>query len=816
MRCSGQLRAHFTSSGAYITSEGIYASGVQGITLDGNVFDHNGWTDPSYGSFGCFPTIYNHDAYIQIDNSGLVATGNIFADAGSHGLQARCGGIVTNNLFIDDPIAMSYGYANGEETPGGVYGMISGNVIYGSRDISGQAHGWGLEIGNLRPAAKGGGTMVENNIYYSYAANGQPALQLSVGANSFNPATAVGINDLTLQDNIVYGWTQGVYINPALANGGTGRYALDDVSFLNNDFQQVAATPIVEHGTAYDAAVETWRGNRYSITGTATSSTPYFQLQNNSMTLAQWQKMVEPTAATPHVAYPDPNSTPATYDGSLGGPGTLADFIAQATQLSSQFYRPQYTATLAGNYIKTGFAGERLVTQPPSGSLSASNITVAGGAAATFTVTWTDDNQINFSTIGNGDVQVTGPNGYSQSASLLTASATADGSVVTAVYTVPAASGAWSFGANGTYTVSAVQGQVTDQAGNSVPAGSIGSFSVNIVPATPTASLAVTDVTQPNMPAILTVTYTAAGEAISAATLDSNDLMVTGPNGFQTTATFDSETPTTDGSPIVGTYEIDPPASGWSDAANGVYTVSSQAGQITTTIGTPIKSVILGTFTVSVGVPSATASGPTVVNSTANSNEIVTVDYEAADGINPSTISADNIAVDGPQGYYADSGSGLTLVGQTGTGKPGNPLVATYYSPRPRLLRRRIRRNVHHHSAEQPGDRQHRDACQWRPDRDLPGQCGHLRPRRRHHHRQRLQVHHGNLPARHRRLYRSLGREHGNSGKRQYLGLQSRREPGRGYLPGLHRRRHVGDRHLPRPHSGRPRAVQQRLLLGVH
>ena len=135
---------------------------------------------------------------------------------------------MTNNLFIGNPIAMSYGYVNGAEKAGGVSGEISGNVIYGSRDISGSPRGWGLEIGNTRPVANGGGTVVKNNIYAGYAANGQPAIQLSLGTNVVNPEQGVGINDLTLQNNIVYGWTQGISINGALSRRITGRNALNN------------------------------------------------------------------------------------------------------------------------------------------------------------------------------------------------------------------------------------------------------------------------------------------------------------------------------------------------------------------------------------------------------------------------------------------------------------------------------------------------------------------------------------------------------------------------------------------------------------
>jgi hypothetical protein len=287
----------FNAAGAFVTSEGTYAEGVDGLTIEENVYDHNGWMDPAYGNYGAIQTIYNHGAYLNTLNDNVVVTGNVFARSGSHGIQARCGGVITNNLFIENPIAMSYGYANGTEKVGGVQGEVSGNVIYGSRDINGAARGWGLEITNTKSKANGGGVTVKNNIYVggSYGTLGQPAIQVSNGTNANNPADGVGINDLTIQNNIVYGWTKAVYINPSYVPGGPGRTGLKGLSFLNNDFQQINATPVVYHGTAFSSANETWSGNRYDTDASRTTSSALFQLKVSgtvvNQTTSQWQSL---------------------------------------------------------------------------------------------------------------------------------------------------------------------------------------------------------------------------------------------------------------------------------------------------------------------------------------------------------------------------------------------------------------------------------------------------------------------------------------------------------------------------------------------
>ncbi|HZK80066.1 MAG TPA: right-handed parallel beta-helix repeat-containing protein, partial [Humisphaera sp.] len=72
-------------------SQGIYVNGVNNVLLQGNYFDHNGW---STRVSGATPTQYNHDAYFSSNNTNCQVIDNVFADAAAYGLQARSGGIV--------------------------------------------------------------------------------------------------------------------------------------------------------------------------------------------------------------------------------------------------------------------------------------------------------------------------------------------------------------------------------------------------------------------------------------------------------------------------------------------------------------------------------------------------------------------------------------------------------------------------------------------------------------------------------------------------------------------------------------------------
>jgi len=121
-------------------------------------------------------------------------------------------------------------------------------------------------------------------------------------------------------------------------------------------------------------------------------------------------------------------------------------------------------------------------TAPTITSVSAPNLTTGGGTYD-FTVTYSDNQAINISTIDDLDVRVTGPNGYSQPATRVSVNSSTNGSPITATYRVPAPGGSWDTADNGTYTLALQASQVSDTGGNFVAANpNLGSFQVNIAP----------------------------------------------------------------------------------------------------------------------------------------------------------------------------------------------------------------------------------------------------------------------------------------------------------------------------------------------
>ena len=88
---------------------------------------------------------------------------------------------------------------------------------------------------------------------------------------------------------------------------------------------------------------------------------------------------------------------------------------------------------------------------PPAATWNASSVAFTN-STATFTVTYTDtDDAVLLSTIGNGNIQVTSPDGTNLSASLVGSPvANGDGSEVTATYRIDAPNGTWGSADTGT------------------------------------------------------------------------------------------------------------------------------------------------------------------------------------------------------------------------------------------------------------------------------------------------------------------------------------------------------------------------------
>ena len=103
---------------------------------------------------------------------------------------------------------------------------------------------------------------------------------------------------------------------------------------------------------------------------------------------------------------------------------------------------------------------------------------VTTGRAHTFHLVVSSAAGLSASAVGEGDVVVTGPKGFSAGASVTNVAANFDGTRLLVTCRVAAPGGSFDRRDNGVYGINLVEGGVTDNAGAAAPAGRLGGFRV--------------------------------------------------------------------------------------------------------------------------------------------------------------------------------------------------------------------------------------------------------------------------------------------------------------------------------------------------
>ncbi len=346
---------------------GVYINGVDGITIEGSIFDHNGWNEiveiPSQR--------IDHNVYFSADNSGVVVRDNLLVDGGMHGLQARAGGIIRDNLFVRNPIGMTFGIAGGAMShAGGASGEVSGNAFVGGRDVGGEARGWAIELGNIRA---GGNTIVRDNVIAHDAMNAFPAIQLNIGRDIKNPEDTVGLHDVNLVGNIVYNWHSGLSTTSRFVNGGTDLNGYSGVLVRNNDFQNMTSGRAIIHRQPIDLSLEKWEGNRYY----GEDDDVKFQNGEVQQSYGDWQRFIDPTSAFREVEYFAPDRTFESYSVSLGHRNRVGALVSEMRHQSRDYWREEYSTAAALKYIRDGFVAVKGPPRLLATNLSSRDLTSA-------------------------------------------------------------------------------------------------------------------------------------------------------------------------------------------------------------------------------------------------------------------------------------------------------------------------------------------------------------------------------------------------------------------------------------------------------
>ncbi len=155
-------------------------------------------------------------------------------------------------------------------------------------------------------------------------------------------------------------------------------------------------------------------------------------------------------------------------------PVTASYFRLTAQRTSGDNYVHIYEWSLIGDVVPDVADPVAMLTTAPTA--------VINGTSSSFEVRYQDDVAVDVRTINFGDVLVTGPNGFAQTAAFYGVDANANGVTRDAAYFVSPPGGAWDFTDNGIYTLHIVENQVMDTAGKSVMPAVLGSFVVDFPP----------------------------------------------------------------------------------------------------------------------------------------------------------------------------------------------------------------------------------------------------------------------------------------------------------------------------------------------
>ena len=302
--------------------QGFFFSKIDGLLLEENVLDHNGYNL----EVGDRPTWFNHNVYITIACDNVVARGNIVARGSTTGIYCRTNGILEDNLCMDNSPSLNLGRIS-KFRPGGVKGRIAGNVVIsaGVRDIKqieGLSAGPAIEMANVNY----GGAVVERNIVIGDPHSGDPAF--NVGGHG------VGAHNIKIRNNTVYQWAPAfrcfVHAGEELGKGNASGIEVRDNIFVGTaDY-----TEDLLQEKRGDAGIEYGGNVSYSPSGNVGMGQP---------------------AREQSVTFADPTRTAATYNATLGGEATREAFLAEAYKQSKFNWRPEYSAAAVISYIRDGF-----------------------------------------------------------------------------------------------------------------------------------------------------------------------------------------------------------------------------------------------------------------------------------------------------------------------------------------------------------------------------------------------------------------------------------------------------------------------------
>lgn len=190
------------------STQGLYASGCDSMTIEDNVFWHNGWKVGGAGrdSVTDGATVFRHAIYQQV-NANSVTRRNLIVDGAADGGSHRGDATITENVYIDNPIAISAGGGISYDAarPNGDTLIVSDNAILGDAQLtSTQNRGWGIDTANGNTAS---------GVFHNLIARSHDLAGAAFGTS----AQYAQPSYMNFHDNVTYLWSR---IDNVYSTGG--------------------------------------------------------------------------------------------------------------------------------------------------------------------------------------------------------------------------------------------------------------------------------------------------------------------------------------------------------------------------------------------------------------------------------------------------------------------------------------------------------------------------------------------------------------------------------------------------------------------
>jgi len=316
----------------------IYAANVTGLMLEENIFSEP-WQkgSPDESRHGRHLYLCASEAGDGVETlKNVILHGNIFYRGEREGVDIRSGGIIDNNLIIQNDSTYVGGRGGSEDSIHSAK-IINNVFLEGPPNINGP--------NNLIMANIDGG-VISGNIWTD-------GTNLGGSANTINIVGSKNVNiakNLTVSDNIIYNFSisggRAIAISSSLQE-------VEDIIIRNNELQYTTtSSEIILHRAWSTERFKgfTYSGNKYfSTTGAANWFIP-------GGTMAGWIKMSGETGAKAiKNNYPDASRNIKTYNAMLGGGASTEAFMAEVLKQSRYYWRSEYSACKVNNYIRSGF-----------------------------------------------------------------------------------------------------------------------------------------------------------------------------------------------------------------------------------------------------------------------------------------------------------------------------------------------------------------------------------------------------------------------------------------------------------------------------